>query len=235
MVTVQAVLRTLAALAVTPPVLAVALGVKLVWPSLGQRLFLRWCGLSCRILGIRVHLRDENGGVYDDAPYVFVLLNQTSLAESVVWPPFIPVPYKVFANLEFLLLPLLGWITWTFSIPVVRQWRAQARRAIGRAEEHLKKGGTIVISIEGRRSRDGSLSEYKKGPVVMALATGATLLPYSLEGARERLPYGSWVVRPGEVTVTFHRPIPTRGLGLEQRHALVAELRTLAERVCRRC
>jgi 1-acyl-sn-glycerol-3-phosphate acyltransferase len=74
------------------------------------------------------------------------------------------------------------------------------------------------------------LSPFKKGPVVLALRTGAPIVPIAFHGARERLPYGALCVRSGSITTRFCRPIETRGLSYADRDALVARLAEVAQR-----
>jgi 1-acyl-sn-glycerol-3-phosphate acyltransferase len=44
---------------------------------------------------------------------------------------------------------------------------------------------------EGRRSPDGRLSPCKKGPVVLALNSGADIVPFYFEGASAACPTGA--------------------------------------------
>jgi 1-acyl-sn-glycerol-3-phosphate acyltransferase len=196
-------------------------------------LFHPFCRTGQRLLGITStrSIAPAAAPIKPGGRYVFVQLNQASLVEFLVFAPAIPVPYRAILNLEFALLPFLGWAAWAAGgIVVVRQWQRQSRRALSVAESHLFANGSVVISIEGRRSEDGSLSRYKKGPVLMAITTSAGLVPVTFHGARERLPVGEWRVRPGAVHLVFHAPIPTLGRSYADRDALVADLRALAER-----
>lgn len=62
-----------------------------------------------QILKIRLFIDDPHD--YGSPPYVFVLLNQTSLLDALlVVPAAIPASREVFvfANIEFLLVPLVG-------------------------------------------------------------------------------------------------------------------------------
>jgi 1-acyl-sn-glycerol-3-phosphate acyltransferase len=53
-------------------------------------------------------------------------------------------------NFEYVLLPFVGWSCLTNgAVVMVRQWPAQARRAIARAEAALRGGRNLVFSIEG--------------------------------------------------------------------------------------
>lgn len=212
------------------PCLSLVCLVGLVSRDAGDRLFRAWCRLQLRIFRVELRVVDENDGDYRGGPYLFVLLNQTSLAEIFVWHPAIPVPFRLMMNLEFALIPLLGLSLLILGNKiVVRQWPAQARRVVEACQDILKKGGSFALSVEGRRSRDGRPSPYKTGAAVMAIATRAALVPMSLSGARERMPWGDWRISPGTITMTLHRAIATAGLTAADRKSLTARLRKLAE------
>lgn len=189
-----------------------------------------WSSRLLRTLDVDVEIEDRNQGRYDTA-CVFVGLNQSSLLEAALCHHAAPVPTCGVMNVEFALVPFLGLATWAIGYePIVRQWPAQARRGLARVERKLAAGRSVVISIEGRRSVDGRLQPYKKGPVVLALRTGSPLIPVVFHDAAARLPYGEWRVRPGTVRVTLCHAIATAGRSLDERDALVAELRAIAER-----
>jgi 1-acyl-sn-glycerol-3-phosphate acyltransferase len=206
--------------------------VVLAYPFSKQRaarLMRAWSLLQLRIFGVRLRIEDRNAGAYGRPPYLIVMMNQTSLLEAFVLPAVAPVPTSAFVNLEFALIPFLGWGIWMVGgVVVVRQWPAQARRAAEKATQLIRRGRSFGISIEGRRSPTGALLPYKKGPVVMALATGARIIPLYILGARRALPYGEWRVRPGEVTAVLGSPVSLEGRSLEERDLIIAELETLA-------
>ena len=196
----------------------------------GFKLLDRWSKVQRRIFGIDLSVEDHNRGRYPSPPYIFVVLNQTSHSEIFILPSALPTPNFLVMNVEFALVPT-AWPLWLADgIVIVRQWPRHAQSRLERAKALLREGRSTTISIEGKRSRDGSLSPFKKGPVVMALETGATLVPVVIHGARDRLPYGQWRVRPGNVRVVVGESISTRGLTYADRDDLVARLRALAER-----
>ncbi|HWO18407.1 MAG TPA: lysophospholipid acyltransferase family protein [Kofleriaceae bacterium] len=205
----------------------------------------RWARWFLDCFGVEVRVEDasaplEAAGTGQDARSafggpgaptgrVFVLLDQTSLLDGPVGVAALPGPFRAIINLEFLLLPGLGWMTAAFGIPIIRQWPAQARRALERAQTHLERGGDIWISIEGRRSKDGRPGAFKKGPVVLAIAAQAAIVPVWIEGSHAALAFGYLRPRPGQVTVRVLPRIETRGLRYEDRHAVVALLQRLAD------
>ncbi len=62
------------------------------------------------------------------------------------------------------------------------------REALRQAEDRLEKGLTVGIYAEGTRSLTGSLAEAKAGVGLLALKTGALVLPVAITGS-ERLPF----------------------------------------------
>jgi 1-acyl-sn-glycerol-3-phosphate acyltransferase len=224
------VVRWTASILTSTPLLLAACIIAPLWRPGGAGLIRAWARLQCRIFGVLVQTEHENPS-YASPPYVFTQLNQTSLIESIITPLAIPaVPYRTFANVEYLLLPLLGWAHWSMgAVLVVRQWPWQRRRALARAKRLLRRGSSFFISIEGRRSADG-LQEYKTGPIRLAAAAGAPIVPFVLVGAGERLPVGAWRVRPGSVRVVF---LPQVSAPTDDQDAVArtkAELRGMAER-----
>ncbi len=174
-------------------------------------------------------IKDENSGNWGPPPHLFIILNQNSLAEVGVYPLVLP-SYRAIINIEFASLPFIGW-AWTIlgSIVIIRQWKKQARRGIERAQQFLNNGENVGISIEGRRSPNGSISSYKKGPAVLAIGAGATIVPVVFHGARSVFPPGTWRVCPGTIELEICEPIETQDLSYEDRNNVVEKLLTIAK------
>jgi 1-acyl-sn-glycerol-3-phosphate acyltransferase len=198
-------------------------------PDAAYARVMAWAREAQRAAGLDVRIRDENGGRYPAPPYVFVQLNQSSFLDTIVVPPSIPVTNRPIVNVEFAFLPIYGWLAWaTGAFVVTRQSPERARRTMARALEATARGTSVVVSIEGRRSRDGTLTPYKKGPAVLAIQAQAAIVPLVVRGTYEALPFGAWSPRPGPVEVTFCPAIPTKGLAYGDRDGLVAALRDVA-------
>jgi len=193
------------------------------------RIYRHWGRWTCCIFGITLSLQDDNARDPHPEPHLYVWLNQSSLTEAVAFAQLLPRWYTI-SNIEYALMPLLGWaLVLTGNIVIVRQWKRQAKRGVERAAARLRRGENWLISIEGARSQDGRLLPYKKGPVVLALRSQATIIPMFVHGAREVMPYGEWRVRPGHITIHLLPAIATRGLTYEDRGMMLARLRALAE------
>jgi len=192
-------------------------------------IFKEWSRRVTKFANVNVKVKDENNGDWGSPPFLFVNLNQNSLMEAMVYYQVIPA-LRIIINIEFAALPFIGWAyTLIGSIVIVRQWKKQARRKIERAVRLMKGGENIGISIEGRRSPDGSISSYKKGPAVLAIGAGATIIPCVFHGARSVYPPKTWRIRPGTIELEICKPIETRGLSYEDRNNVVEKLLTIAK------
>jgi 1-acyl-sn-glycerol-3-phosphate acyltransferase len=189
-----------------------------------------WGRNTFRIFGVTLSLRDDNEGNLGPEPHLYVWLNQSSLTEAVAFAQLLP-PWYTIANVEYAMMPLLGWaMVLLRNVVIVRQWKRQAKHGIERASARLARGERWLISIEGARSPDGGLLPYKKGPVVLAIRGQATIIPMAIHGARDVMPRGEWRLRIGHIQVHLLKSIPTRGLTYEDRDAVLERLRTFAER-----
>jgi 1-acyl-sn-glycerol-3-phosphate acyltransferase len=221
----------LAASAVTVLWLAPAVLLAKISRKTSLKLVKQWCRIELKIFGIKVAVTDRNHGRYCSPPYLYVILNQTSLSETWIVNSLLPTDFKAFMNIEFALIPLIGWLLWALGgVVIVRQWPSQSRQGMDKAERLLRAGGNLYMSIEGKRSPDGRLQPYKKGPAVLAIASKATIVPIVIHGAREVWPFGEWRVKPGKLEVVFCETISADALGPKDRHELTDRLRSIAER-----
>ena len=220
--------RLLVALCLMLPWYSTAMLVGLFHRETGFSIGLSYLQFLHRLYGLRVRVENENKEPLHGC--VFILLNQSSLLDGPVGAPIIPRPWRVITNIEYAMIPIFGWGMAIWGHVMVRQWPSQAKKTLEKVANFLARGGNVWISIEGRRSKDGLLSPYKKGPVVLAIQAKADIVPVVHLGVRDCMPYGEWRIRPGYVTVRFLRVIPTRELQYEDRMQLIGKLRGLAER-----
>jgi 1-acyl-sn-glycerol-3-phosphate acyltransferase len=91
------------------------------------------------------------------------------------------------------------------AYPVRRRGTTEERLMATRyGEDVLAKGLLFGIYPEGTRSKSGFLKEAYHGCALIALSTGAPLIPVSIRGT-EKLRGKGWLTRP-KVTITFGKP-----------------------------
>ena len=111
-------------------------------------------------------------------------------------------------------------------VPVERGDRARSMESITRGAESLGAGNSFLIFPEGTRSRTGELLPFKKGGFIMAIQAQVPVIPVAVSGGRAAMRKGSPIVRPVRVSVRIGRPIPTRGLTIDDRDDLIERVRT---------
>lgn len=182
-----------------------------------------------RIFGVEIEAHYEGGRDQLKNGGVIVGLNQQSLIDPTVGYAGLNERFMSIWNLEYALIPFFGWVSFILGWVVVRQWPAQAKRQIEKAAQFVAQGGLVYLSAEGKRSTDGELNPYKKGPVVMAISAQAPIHPLYISGSRKCMPPGEWKIRPGKIVVRFLAPIPTVGLSYDDRDALLLKIREIGE------
>jgi 1-acyl-sn-glycerol-3-phosphate acyltransferase len=111
-------------------------------------------------------------------------------------------------------------------VPVERADREKSLAAISRGAASLKAGNSFLIFPEGTRSRTGELLPFKKGGFIMAIEAQAPIVPVAVQGGRDAMRKGSAFIRPVKVLVRVGLPIPTAGMTMNDRDALIARVRT---------
>ncbi len=79
------------------------------------------------------------------------------------------------------------------------------RKALRQAEQVLAQGLTLVVFPEGMRSRSAKLQHSFSGPALVALHSGAPILPVGITGT-EKLERAPWLLRRPQVMVNIGHP-----------------------------
>jgi len=223
----------------TPLLLVPSMLLAPVAKELSRKLLVEWSevltkyGLDLTVAVDDRSLLSEQNATIDNTKRgtLYVHLNQQTLMAVMLYNLALP-PVKLVVNAEFAALPFIGW-TYTAqgAVPIFRQFPESAKKQLEKAVAGLKEGQDFLISIEGQRSKDGKLSPFKKGPVVMAIDAQCDIVPFMTHGEWALWPRGKLSVIPhGKIDVVLYPRITTTGLSYADRDRLVAQLRTLAER-----
>ena len=129
---------------------------------------------------------------------------------SVLDPPIVgaaaPRPLHFMAKAELFSIPLLGRLIRAVNARPVRREGADAR-ALREALRILESGHALLVFPEGTRGPEGVLREGKAGAGMLALLSGAPVVPAYVEGTGRALPRGRVLPRPVKVRVSFGAPL----------------------------
>ncbi|HUR48486.1 MAG TPA: lysophospholipid acyltransferase family protein [Acidimicrobiales bacterium] len=175
------------------------------------RVVARLCGLAFDVRGA--------DRLSDQGSYVFVP-NHTS-------PLDIPALLVACPGMRFVAAadlfrnPVLAFLMHALdTVPIDRENPRVARRQIQELSAS-KDRMCLAIFAEGRIAAPEEKVPFKSGAFVVAIATGASVVPVAIRGAGQLLPPGrALAVRPGTVSVEFLEPIPTEQLTVRDRKSL---------------
>ncbi|MEW6047981.1 MAG: lysophospholipid acyltransferase family protein [Bacillota bacterium] len=122
---------------------------------------------------------------------VILAINHLSMLDPLLIGVVMPRPVCFMAKDELFRYPLLGQVLrWVYAFPV-RRGEAD-REAIHHALKLLREERVVGVFPEGTRSRDGQLLELQGGTALLALKSGAPILPVAIAGTERAMPKGAW-------------------------------------------
>ncbi len=188
---------------------------------------LRWW--SKRLLDIvemEVAVRNPHGVTIERGRPTILMSNHTSLYDIPLTFVAVPGTIRMLTKKELFRVPVWGrGLEAGEFISIDRRNREQALRDLDRAREKMESGVTVWIAPEGTRSRSGVLGPFKKGGFMLALQTGATIIPVGIRGARDVLPARTLRFRLGcRAEVHIGRPIEAAAYGLPGRERLMEDV-----------
>src|SRR5262249_60232555 len=109
--------------------------------------------------------------------------------------------------------------------PAARRREDGAVRAFAAGAVATRAGPSFLIFPGGPRSKTADLLPFKKGGFIMAIKGGAPIVPVAVQGGRDSMRKGSWIIRPVTVSVRIGEPIETNACRLDDRDQLIAATR----------
>ena len=178
-------------------------------------------GVSLRVAGTE-RVRGVGGCLY--------FANHESLFDIFVLLAALPGSLRFLAKKSLFSIPVLGWsMAAAGYIPVDRDDRRHAAESLDVAARRLRAGMRVIVFPEQTRTRTGELLPFKKGGVLLALKTGAPIVPVAIGGTFAIQQRGGFRLRPGPVAVEIGEPISVDGKTVADRHAITAETRRAIE------
>jgi len=115
---------------------------------------------------------------------------------------FLPVQFRIMAKQILFMIPFLGWHLYLGgNIPINRKNAKQAFGSVFKATALIKRGVSMLVFIEGTRSRDGKLHRFKRGSFTLARKLQVPIVPIAINGTFLRMPAWAWTASPGNVDI----------------------------------
>jgi 1-acyl-sn-glycerol-3-phosphate acyltransferase len=183
-----------------------------------------WAGVW--VTGVRV----ETIGLdrFDHSRSYIFMTNHVSNLDPPIQIPLIPRRTSVMVKKELFKVPILSRAMRMGSlVPVDRGNRDAGIEAVRAAKAVVEQGLNMTIYVEGKRSFDGKLLPFKKGPFYLAVECGVPVIPMTIVGTHYAMPKARFAVKPGRVQVIFHQPIEPKDFG--SRDCLMEKVRAAIE------
>ena len=188
-----------------------------------DRVLHAWAGRLLEVTDLPVETRGLERIASGGCVYA---VNHASFVDVWVLVAKLPGSVRFVAKRELYRVPIFGWaLRATGQIPLDRRDREAAARSYRSAAGVVRGGRSVIVFVEGTRTRTGRLGEFKKGAFVLAIEAGAPVVPVYLRGTRAAMPRGSLWLRRRPVTLVAGEPIPTASLTYDDRDALLARVR----------
>ncbi len=185
-----------------------------------------WSKSILFVSGINVNI----GGLAQIDPsksYIY-MSNHRSNFDIPVLLGCLPIQFRWLAKAELFKIPIFGRaMSGAGYVKIDRSNRESAFKSIDEIAVKMKNGVSVMIFPEGTRSADGHLKPFKKGGFVMAVDTGAPIVPVILRGTRSIMAKGSWRINPGKVTLSIEKPIDTSGSTRDTKDDLIKNVRNV--------
>ena len=181
-----------------------------------------WTGV--RLAGVKI---EPVGLEKIDATRTYIFMsNHTSNLDPPILLPLIPRRTSVMAKKELFSYPILGETMRMGSlVPVDRGNRDAGIAAVRAAAAVIRQGISMTIYVEGKRSFDGKLLPFKKGPFYLAMECGVPVIPVTIVGTNEIMPKARFGISSGTAKIVFHEPIEPKDFG--SRDCLMKRVRSV--------
>lgn len=169
--------------------------------------FLKWmCRLLLGLLFIRVKVEGiEN--IDRRRTYLF-FANHVNIFDVIVFSGYLPTLVRGVELESHFRWPLYGFaLRRVGNIPISHRNPLSAVKSLDRAGKALESGTSIIILPEGHRTLDGKMRPFKRTPFQFALQAKVDIVPLALSGAFQVKRKGSWIIRPGTITLRIGVPI----------------------------
>ena len=163
--------------------------------------------IAVALMRLLFRLERVNPGLVPATGPVLIVSNHVSVLDPPLVGGSAPRPLFFMAKEELFRIPLLGRLIRALNARPVRR-DGSDMRALKAALALLQEGRAILVFPEGTRGEEGQpLREGKPGVGMLAVLSGAPVVPVYVSGSGYALPRGRALPRLAKVRVTFGPPL----------------------------
>lgn len=160
-----------------------------------------------------------------------LVANHQSYFDIFTLSGYVPVQIRWMAKASLFSVPIVGWSMWAAGyISVDRENKKKAYKSFMTTIEKIKSGCSVVLFPEGTRSYDGKIGPFKKGGHLLAIRSGAPMVPVTIIGSSTIMKKGSYKVSPGPVRIIILPPVKIDDVASKNEDTIMSEIRT---KICR--
>jgi 1-acyl-sn-glycerol-3-phosphate acyltransferase len=189
-----------------------------------------WSRALLFLSGVRVKV---TGAENIPSTPVVLASNHRGAFDIPVLQAYLPLQFRWVAKRGLFKIPLVGWaMTLAGYVSVDRKSAASAYKSIERAVEKIKKGASLLIFPEGTRNPLPGVAPFKRGGFILAIKSGAPIVPVAIKGTEDVMKKGGFLIRPSSVKVSIARPIDTKNMDEKE---LMDEVKSSIEKLYSEC
>ncbi len=193
-------------------------------PSLANRIWYRLCQRVLQLFWVLLYRVRRTGleNIPAEGPILLTPNHQSHLD-----PPLVGcccphrMSYLGRASL-FKFAPVAWFIRSLGAFPIEREGRGFG--GIKETLRRLRRGEVIMIFPEGARTSDGRIHPFRPGIRMLAIRSGATIVPVAIEGAYQAWPRWRLFPRLGTIHIHFGEPLLPQTIQELGEDALVEEV-----------
>jgi 1-acyl-sn-glycerol-3-phosphate acyltransferase len=202
--------------------------------SFGDKWLKWWAGRLVGAVRINYKVLDTCGLELEPGRRYIIMSNHRSHYDIPLMTLCLPGSIRMLTKKEFFKVPLWGrGLKAGEFMSIDRSDLEQAKKDLASARAKMESGVVLWIAPEGTRSRTGRLGPFKKGGFVMAIESGATIIPVGVKGTENVLrPKTTKFFLDQDVEIAIGSPIEAAGYSIDQRDLLLEDVREAIAQLC---
>jgi 1-acyl-sn-glycerol-3-phosphate acyltransferase len=165
-----------------------------------------WARLLMLTSGARMDISGMNN-IPKEGGLIFASNHQGAF-DILIHLAYLPRHFRFVAKSELFRIPFFGWyMSLAGYVPIEREISTSAHRTIGSVADVLGKGDCVLMFPEGTRSKTGELGPFKRGSLMAAFSSGATVVPVAISGSYKMMPKKTYLINIVPVSMKFGQPV----------------------------